>query len=71
MTGSPDFTSTRAYIGASMTDPKRTLDYLLQLDTRRLVEQQLGAQPWITVCGEFPERGKGDESQSEQDEAWR
>jgi hypothetical protein len=37
-----------------MSDPKRTLEYLLHVDTRRFVEQQLGAQPWVTVYGRFP-----------------
>jgi hypothetical protein len=42
-----------------MSDPKRSLEYLLHEDTRRFVEQQLGAQPWVTVYGQFPgERGK-------------
>jgi hypothetical protein len=30
------------------TDPKRTLDYMLQLDLRRFVEQQLGVEQWGT-----------------------
>lgn len=42
-----------------MSDPKRTLEYLLHVDTRHFVERQLGVQPWVTVYGQFPgERGK-------------
>ena len=35
-------------------DPKRTLDYMLQLDVRRFVEQQLGVERWVPVYGQLP-----------------
>lgn len=38
-----------------MTDPKSSLEFLLQLDWRRFIEQQLGVEPWVTVYGSVPE----------------
>jgi hypothetical protein len=37
------------------TDPNRTLDYMLQLDLRRFVEQRLGTEQWVPVYGPVPD----------------
>jgi hypothetical protein len=41
-----------------VTDPKSSLEFLLQLDLRRFIEHQLGVEPWVTVYGPVPE-GRG------------
>ena len=37
-----------------MTDPKRTLDYMLQVDLRCFIEQQFGVERWVPVYGHLP-----------------
>jgi hypothetical protein len=37
-----------------MADPQKGLEYMLHVDTRRFVEQQLGVEQWVPVYGYVP-----------------